>query len=220
MVRRTGDGRSRSPVLGRRSDLIRRRSVGRLPVARPVALAAWALLWAGGSEHASGQDLATLATECAGSQPALTAWCQELALAGAALQRTAGLASGLAGPVPGSPSTVGLRLGSAPRVTAAVAPFLVRVGFPDLTSGDGTAAPPGTTASVVGVRTSAAVGVVDGWQLAPTVGGVFSVDLLADWSWVRYPGGEGFDGGGPDWGWGPGWACSVSPFHSRASRFR
>ncbi|NNF28680.1 MAG: hypothetical protein HKN73_15760, partial [Gemmatimonadetes bacterium] len=129
-------------------------------------------------------------------------WCQELALAAAAVQRSAGLASGLGSPVPGSASTLGLRLGSVPRVTAAVAPFLVRVGLPDLPAGDGTAVPPGRTVSVVGVRTSAAVGVVDGWQLAPTVGGVLSLDVLADWTWTRYPGGEGFDGGGSGLGVG------------------
>lgn len=169
---------------------------------RGLTLAVSLLVWAGRGAPVEAQDLPSLAAECSGAETALTVWCQELALGAAAVQRAAGLASGLGSPVPGSPSTLGLRLGSAPRVTAAVAPYLVRMAFPDLVAGDGTAVPPGSKASLVGIRTSAAVGLVDGWQLAPTVGGVLSVDLMADWTWARYPTGVGFDGGGSGLGVG------------------
>ena len=169
---------------------------------RPFVPALLALSLAAAPSPVASQDLTTLATACAGTEAGLTAWCQELALGAAAIQRAVGLASGLGSPVPGSSSTLGLRLGSTPRVTAAVAPMWVRVAFPDLTAGDGTAVPQAGKASAVGFRTSAAVGLVDGWQLAPTVGGVLSVDLLADWTWVRFPNAEGFDGGGSGLGVG------------------
>ncbi|MDH3222650.1 MAG: hypothetical protein OEO23_02960 [Gemmatimonadota bacterium] len=150
----------------------------------------------------SAQDLERLAADCAGAEALLTAWCQELTVTAAAVEAHQGLASGMGSVLPGSPSTVGLRLGSAPRVTVSVAPLLVRMAFPDVDGADGSTAVPGSKGSLLGVRTSAAVGVVDGWQLAPTVGGVFSMDALADWTWARYPGDLGFDGGGSGFGLG------------------
>ncbi len=150
----------------------------------------------------SAQDMERIAAECAGAEALLTAWCQELTLAAAAVEAYQGLASGMGSVLPGSPSTVGLRLGSAPRVSVSVAPLLVRMAFPDVDGADGSTAVRGSKGSLLGMRTSAAVGLVDGWQLAPTVGGVLSMDALADWTWARYPGDVGFDGGGSGFGLG------------------
>ena len=141
---------------------------------------------------AAAQGLPGLAESCAGVNVALTAWCQELALAGAAIQRTTGLAASLGSDIPGTASTLGLRMGSAPRVGLSLTPLWVRVAIPDIGRGDGVAPTPERSGSVTGIRAAAAVGILDGFQLAPTVGGVLSVDALASVSLARLPKGLGF----------------------------
>ena len=95
--------------------------------------------------------------------------------------------------IPGTPSTLGRRLGSIPRVGASVSFGAQRVGMPDLTSSAGST-PGDETFTLFGARGNVAIGFLDGIQLAPTVGGVLSLDALANYSIARLPTGAGFDG--------------------------
>lgn len=151
---------------------------------------------------ASGQDLERLASECQGAVPELASVCEDVSLAGAAVQRAVGLALSLGSDIPGTPSTLGLRLGSTPRIGLSLSPLLVRADVPDLAGADGTSPAGSRSVSLLGLRAGAAVGIVDGFQLAPTVGGVLSIDGLATYSYVRLPSGAGFDGAGNGLGLG------------------
>lgn len=140
-----------------------------------------------------GQDIEQLAEACEGQVPELTAICQDLALAGVAVQRAVGLTSTLGSDIPGTPSTLGLRLGSTPRIGLSLSTLLVRTDLPHVAAADVVGPTGRRTVSLVGLRAGAAVGIVDGLQLAPTVGGVFSIDGLATYSLTRLPRGAGFD---------------------------
>jgi hypothetical protein len=52
------------------------------------------------------------------------------------------------------------------------------------------------------VRADVAAGVFDGFRLAPTVGGFLALDLTATLGLAFLPGGDGFDGSAPAWGYG------------------
>lgn len=147
-----------------------------------------------GPADGSSQSVSQLAVECAGQNVELSAWCQELALAAAAAHRATGLAASLGSDIPGSPSTLGRRLGSAPRIGFSLAALGLRAGIPDVARGNGVSGTEQETFSLVGLKFGVAVGAIDGIQLAPTVGGVFSVDALASYAYSRLPSGAGFDG--------------------------
>ncbi|MGI9626638.1 MAG: hypothetical protein ACR2QM_07375 [Longimicrobiales bacterium] len=146
------------------------------------------------AQASSGQGIPGLAASCSGLTAELVDWCQELALAGAAIHRATGLASSLGSDIPGTPSTLGRRLGSVPRVGFSLSGVGARVGIPDVRRGDGVAATPQETFTLVGLRAGVAVGAVPGFQLAPQIGGVLSIDGVATYAYSRLPSGAGFAG--------------------------
>ncbi|MBW3551951.1 MAG: hypothetical protein KY466_00500 [Gemmatimonadetes bacterium] len=99
-------------------------------------------------------------------------------------------------PVPGTASTLGMRLGSLPRMSLA---FRV-TGAPaerppilDRTVSDG------SRSLLVGLTADAALGVLTGLSPLPTVGGVLSLDLIARAAFLPLPASEGFHDGAA-WG--------------------
>ncbi|MEX2526068.1 MAG: hypothetical protein WEA09_00400 [Gemmatimonadota bacterium] len=108
-----------------------------------------------------------------------------------AIQAALGILTLGGSPVPGSPGTVGRRLASSPRVSISTRTQLLRVPLPtpetdvDGLQGDG-------SAFMLGGDATVAVGVFDGFFLAPTVGGILSVDALAGAHFLGLPGGAGF----------------------------
>jgi len=112
---------------------------------------------------------------------------------------SAGHAQGL--PLPGSVSTLGRRFGSTPRVALSARVGFTRFDFSDPERWDG--GDP-ETESVTAPTFSAAVGVglLDGFSIAPTVGGVLSLDVIADLSTMRLPSGSSFDGASTAFGYG------------------
>ncbi|MEJ2203805.1 MAG: hypothetical protein P8170_06820 [Gemmatimonadota bacterium] len=162
-------------------------------IARSLALSA-GLLSAGlpGPPAARAQDLHDLMDQCVASgNPQLE--CAELAVTARAIQGQVGFLSGLGSEVSGIASTLGRRLGSTPRVSVGARAAFMSVGLPDLADPNG--APSRKATFVVPVaHAGLAVGVFDGFSLAPTVGGFLSVDLLAQASATFLPEGEGFDG--------------------------
>ncbi len=178
----------------------------RAPVSSALVLSAAALLVV--SPHgAAGQDHVTeLANACAGSSlrvgtDALEAWCTEVALAAQGTVGGLGLAVTGGNPVPGSASTLGRRVGSVPRISVGVRGSLSGARIPEVR--DAVVVPaPGEDFLASGLRISAAVGLLDGLSLAPTIGGILSFDVLAYLSLVSLPGSRGYDGGVGAWGVG------------------
>ena len=133
----------------------------------------------------------------------LAAYCGELAgapasechLAAAAVRLIhprVGVALWGGSPVPGSASTLGMRLGSFPRFSMSGRMTLVPMELPplpDRTLDEGSRA---LGASISGQTT---VGLLTGWSPLPTVGGVFSVDGIVRGSWLVLPDDEGFEDG-------------------------
>ena len=162
-----------------------------------VASLAWAAL--AGDALAQGAT-ETLAARCASAgAPALR--CTELAVTARALQGSVGLLAGLGSEVSGSAGTLGRRLGATPRIAVGARAAFAHVGLPDLT--DPGAEPSREATFVVpAVRAGVAVGLFDGFFVLPTVGGVLSLDLLANTSVLFVPTADGFDGKASGWSLG------------------
>ena len=92
----------------------------------------------------------------------------------------------------GASSTIGRRLGS-PRVSVDLHVRLARFAMPDILAG-GTGVAAENSINVYGLKGSMAVGLLDGFSLMPTVGGVFSLDLLASASLMFLGESDGFLG--------------------------
>lgn len=113
-------------------------------------------------------------------------------------------------PTLGTASTGGIRLGVLPRVSATAKANLVFVRLPDvLAEGAGDAAQ--RLNDAVGIPAPAlsgtvSVGLYPGVSLAPTVGGVGAIDLLASATWLPFEtlGVEGFEEGNSAVAWGVG----------------
>jgi len=108
------------------------------------------------------------------------------------LQPPLGMAVSGGNPVPGTASTLGMRLGSVPRISVGGRITLTGVDFPrvvDLDRGGET----GVT--LAGLNVDAAVGLIQGASPLPTLGGVGSVDLLASFGMLPLSSGAGFRSG-------------------------
>ncbi len=140
----------------------------------------------------AGQTVETLGRDCV-SAGGPQGSCMETAVTAGAIQGHVGLAAGLGSEVAGSASTLGRRIGATPRLGFSLRLGFARVSMPDLVDPSG---PPSRKASfmIPMLRTGVAAGVFDGFSPLPTVGGVLSLDLLANASFLFLPSGEGFDG--------------------------
>ena len=168
------------------------------------ALLALLVSFAGPPLSASAQELldhrsvvegvADLAERCHGGNSRLVSRCRELALAAMAVQQGAGLASALGSDIPGTPSTLGRRLGTVPRVGLSVSGLGLRVGVPRVAASSAQQLREEENFALVGLRGTAAAGVLDGFQLSPGVGGILSVDLIGSYTLLRLPESSGFAG--------------------------
>ncbi len=175
------------------------RSVG--PISRSFALSrtavcriSFCLVIVGPFGAASAQDLTPLVTQCAsGGSPALLTSCQSAVLAAQAIRGGIAITDATGASLSGSWSTIGRRLGSTPRVSVDLRGRVARFSMPDLVGGG-----PGIAADndvyVYGIKGSVAVGVLDGFSLMPTVGGILSLDLLASASLLFLGESDGFLG--------------------------
>jgi len=138
------------------------------------------------------QTVETLGQDCVtagGSQGS----CMEAAVTAGAIQGHAGLLAGLGSEVAGSASTLGRRMPGTPRLSFSLRTGFAHVGMPDLVDPSG---PPSRKASFVipVLQTGVAVGLFDGFTALPTVGGILSLDLIGNASFLFLPSGEGFAG--------------------------
>ena len=159
---------------------------------RRVALSFFAVAASLGT--AAAQDLAPLVAQCAsGGSPELLTTCQSAVLSAQAIRGGIGLADATGADLAGASSTIGRRLGSAPRVSVDARFRLARFGMPDILGG-GTGTAGENTINGYGVKGSVAVGVLDGFSLMPTVGGLLSLDLLGSASLIFLGKSDGFLG--------------------------
>lgn len=135
-----------------------------------------------------------LAQACVEETTAGRQACQELSHAAAAVQRGIGLASALGGGVPGSSSTMGLRIGRMPRIGLSAAGLAVRMTAPRVAGASPAGLQERAVGWVTGLKLGAAVGVLNGFQLGTNVGGVLAVDVLGAYSLLRLPAAVGLDG--------------------------
>jgi hypothetical protein len=156
-------------------------------IRRTTAALALSLLSAPGG--AGAQTAADLAASCVGAGGGPT-WCARAAGAGRDLAGYMGVLAGPGAELPGQGSTLGMRLGGMPRVAASVRAAGVQVAVPSLAS---VGADDGSH-SVFGAQVTLAAGVFEGLSVLPTVGGVFSVDVIGSASFLLFPNGDGFDG--------------------------
>lgn len=139
------------------------------------------------------QDVTSLFERCQSAAPASTTRCLEGALAAQVVLGQTGLLAGLGSEIAGSPTTLGRRIGSTPRLALSVRAGGLPARLPDLTDRQNS---PAREARffLPTLHGSFSLGVFDGFRLMPTVGGFLSLDLLAQTSVVFLPEAQGFDG--------------------------
>lgn len=143
---------------------------------------------------ASVEGIVELAEACAGTDADLMTSCRELALTALAVQQGVGLATALGSDNPGTASTMGKRLGAAPRIAFAVSAIGLPMEMPRVAVSSVQGLTEKESFAVLGLRGSVVAGLVDGFQPAPALGGFLSVDLVGSYSALRLPGGSGFSG--------------------------
>ncbi len=119
-----------------------------------------------------------------------------------AAQQGVGLVAVLGSDFQGTSSTLGRRLGTIPRFGVSVSASALRAGMPNVGAATAGELAQQQTALLAGLRGTVAAGVLDGFQPAPTVGGIFSVDVIAAVSVLRLPTDAGFAGSGAAFGAG------------------
>lgn len=103
-------------------------------------------------------------------------YCNAVAQVAEIVQPAAGVALAGGNPVPGASSTLGMRLGSMPRITVAGRITGAFMNLADIERATSTGDNKGVARSL---NLDAAVGVLSGWSLAPTIGGFASLDVIA-----------------------------------------
>ena len=166
----------------------------------PGAIALSVLFLLAGRVGVSAQEtVQQMAAECFGADPGLQPLCLEGALALQAARGGVGLAAASLGtPVPGSTSTLGRRLASSPRLALSVRGVVARTDMPDPRAGGVDKQTFWARAVEVGIT----VGVLDGFAPVPTIGGIFSLDLLGSATLVGLSDGAGFAGSVEGLGYG------------------
>lgn len=178
-------------------------SLTRRPARRRVGLLAGAVVLAMAVPRA-GSAQSGLEASCRDAAQSATAECLLAVAATRAIQERVGIALWGGNPVPGTASTLGMRIGSTPRVSVSARVGLVPVELPPLLDRRPAASDQSERARITAFAAQATMGIFQGWSPLPTVGGVLSVDVLARLSAARLPGGAGFDDGAA-----LGWAAGV-----------
>lgn len=165
------------------------------------ALALTGLALVGGVLGAAAPASAQLDRDGLRALCAPAAGCLDAVVAVEAIQGGMALALTSGSELPGANSTLGLRFGSTPRVAGSLRLGLTSGSFPAL-AGNAAAQASGTSTWIPSVQGAVAVGLFDGFRLAPTVGGLFSVDLIGSYAQGFPSGDKGFGGAVSAFGYG------------------
>jgi hypothetical protein len=156
----------------------------------------WTFLLLGASATAlPAQSTAPFGTACADAGGTVREHCYRVVEAVQIMgPRTALVLSG-GNPLPGTASTLGMRIGSTPRFSVAARVTGTPIELPGLAS----ASAQQLDFNAIAVALDAGLGVFNGFTLGPTVGGFGAVDLLASVGHTSLPDDDGFGGGVTSW---------------------
>ena len=142
---------------------------------------------------------------CEAASPGDAAFCRTVAQAAEALVPTVVAAASGGNPVPGTASTLGMRLTSAPRWSLGFRTTAIRSSAPDVLERGGT-----RTLNVMpgALALDGSVGILTGWNPLPTVGGVLSLDALFGVALLPLFAGDDYGGSG-GWSWNAGARLGV-----------
>ena len=165
-----------------------------------LAVAGCTLLLAAAAAPLQGQT-GSLNGRCmnANASDQARAFCGLIAEAAEITQPRMAVALAGGNPVPGTASTLGMRLGAMPRISLAFRGTVANTTLPQILDRNATddvdfLIPVGSI--------DASIGVLQGLSIFPTVGGLGSIDMLASLGFAAPPEGEGFDGSPISWGLG------------------
>jgi hypothetical protein len=133
------------------------------------------------------------------------AFCNLVAQGIETIQPRIGLAAAGGNPVPGTASTLGMRLGASPRVSVGGRITALRASMPPIRA---LGSVEDLDFFIPAITADASLGLFQGFSPAITVGGVLSLDLLASAGFVFLPGGKGFEDGAP-FHWGAGLRLGI-----------
>ncbi len=115
--------------------------------------------------------------------------CQLAAASVRTIHPRVGLALWGGNPVPGTASTLGMRLGSVPRFSGSSRIMILPLELPPLPDRSTDEA---ARVLAAGLSTQISVGILQGISPLPTVGGFLALDAVARASWFLLPEGQGF----------------------------
>jgi hypothetical protein len=137
----------------------------------------------------------TLREQCANvSQANYRTFCEYVADAAIVLQPRVGIALAGGNPVPGTASTLGMRIGKLPRISFGPRVTAAEI---DLPPAERVSSTNDVEFAVGSISLDASIGLFQGFNVASTVGGLGSVDLIASAGIIPLPRGEGFDDSSP-----------------------
>lgn len=119
--------------------------------------------------------------------------CADAGLALHAMVAGVGLLGSAGGPIPASPSTAGLRIGSTPRFIFDLGLTGASFSHPDLAASRNAGGIPEKRSTLTGGRAAVVAGLFNGFSPFPSIGGFLSVDAVAGASLLRLP--DGSSGG-------------------------
>jgi hypothetical protein len=167
---------------------------------RRAALLAGAVCFALPAAVRAQDDLSAQCTSVPATADPTRRFCNLVAEGIGIVQPRFGLAASGGNPLPGASSTLGMRLGSVPRISVNGRFTAARVTMPDLRARSDDE---DVSSIVPSFNIDAALGIFSGFSLLPTIGGFGSIDLVASAGMVSLPGDEGFNGGNAStWGAG------------------
>ena len=133
----------------------------------------------------------SLREQCAGAATGGLAYCESLADAAVTLPARLAIAATGGNPVAGTASTLGMRVPGSPRWSLALRSTIARASLPPI--GDERAVRP----TLWSVNADATVGLFNGFNVAPTIGGFGSLDVLGSIGVLGVPDGDGFERSSP-----------------------
>lgn len=111
-------------------------------------------------------------------------YCHSVLHTAQLVQAATGIALIGGNPVAGASSTLGMRIGSVPRISVTARGTGAFAELPNIERTNST----GTDKTVIrSINVDAAIGLLSGWSVAPTIGGVGSVDLVASMGKASLP---------------------------------
>ncbi|MGH7447343.1 MAG: hypothetical protein ACRELT_07270 [Longimicrobiales bacterium] len=140
---------------------------------------------------ATGMHAQSMREQCATAAAGTVEFCESLSDAAHTLPARLALAAAGGNPVSGTASTLGMRVPGSPRWSIALRSTIARASLPPI--GDDRAITP----TLWSVAADLGVGLFDGFNLLPTMGGFGSIDVLASAGLLNAPEDDGFDRSSP-----------------------